>query len=114
MGAITIEAEEEELEALNDWMEAQGLPRGVQSFDFADSVSGEQKAVFDLAWPDGIQEELSQPVAVLLSEGAETVGIASKAGFRCFTTAQDFRDYVERDILASEGQGLASEAVSVS
>lgn len=114
VGAITIEAEEEELEALNDWMEAQGLPRGVQSFDFADSVSGEQKAVFDLAWPDGIQEELSQPVAVLLNEGAETVGIASKAGFRCFTTAQDFRDYVEKDILAGEGEGLASEAVSVS
>ena len=97
---------EEELEILNDWVEAQGLPRGVLAFDFADQVSGEQKAVFDLAWPNGIQEELSQPVAVLLNENSETLALASRAGFRCFTAAQDFKDYVEKDILAGEGQGV--------
>ena len=105
VGGITSEAEEEELEILNDWMEAQGLPRGVLAFDFADEVSGEQKAVFDLAWPNGIQEELSQPVAVLLNENSETLALASRAGFRCFTTGQEFKDYVEKDILAGEGQG---------
>lgn len=110
MGAISTEAEEEELEALNDWVEAQGLPRGVLAFDFADPVTGEQKAVFDLAWPDGVQEELSQPVAVLLNEGSETIGIASKAGFRCFVSVKDFKDYVEKEILAGEGQGMAREA----
>ena len=83
-GGITSEAEEEELEVLNDWVEAQELPRGVLAFDFADQVSGEQKAVFDLAWPNGIQEELSQPVAVLLNENSETLALASRAGFRCF------------------------------
>ena len=51
---------------------AQGLPLGLLAYDFADPESGEQKAVFDLAWPNGIQEELSQPVAVLLNETAET------------------------------------------
>jgi len=111
VGAISTEAEEEELEALNDWVEAQGLPRGVLAFDFADPVSGEQKAVFDLAWPDGIQQELSQPVAVLLNEGSETIGIASRAGFRCFTSVRDFKDYVEKEILAGEVQSYAGEAV---
>jgi len=101
-GGISSEAEEDELEALNEWMEAQGLPRGVLAFDFAYETSGEQRAVFDLAWPSGIQEELSQPVAVLLNEGAETLALANRAGFRCFTTSQDFRDYVEREILASK------------
>jgi hypothetical protein len=110
VGGITSEAEEEELEILNDWVEAQGLPRGVLAFDFADQVSGEQKAVFDLAWPNGIQEELSQPVAVLLNENSETLALASRAGFRCFTAAQDFKDYVEKDILAGEGQGLPAAA----
>ncbi len=104
-GGITSEAEEEELEVLNDWVVAQGLPPGVLAFDFADQVSGEQKAVFDLAWPSGIQEELSQPVAVLLNENSETLALASRAGFRCFTAAQEFKDYVEKDILAAEGQG---------
>ena len=85
-GGITSEEEEEQLEALNDWMEAQGLPRGVLAYDFADAATGEQKAVFDLAWPNGIQEELSQPVAVLLNESTETIAIASQAGYRCFTS----------------------------
>jgi len=110
VGGITSEAEEEELEILNDWVEAQGLPRGVLAFDFADQVSGEQKAVFDLDWPNGIQEELSQPVAVLLNENSETLALASRAGFLCFTTAQDFKDYVEKDILAGEGQGVPAAA----
>ena len=104
-GGITSEAEEEQLEALNDWMEAYGVPRGVLSYDFADSATGEQKAVFDLAWPSGVQEELSQPVAVLLNEGSETIGIASQAGYRCFTSIEEFRRYVEHDILAGASDG---------
>ena len=99
-GGVTSEEEEEQLEAINDWMEEQGLPRGVLAYDFADAATGEQKAVFDLAWPNGIQEELSQPVAVLLNESAETIGIASQAGYRCFNGINEFRCYVENDILA--------------
>lgn len=105
VGAITTEAEEEELENLNNWIKKLGLPRGVLAFDCADQISGQQKAVFDLAWPDGIQQELSQPVAVLLSGEAETVGIASRAGFRCFTTIQGFKDYIETEILAGAVAG---------
>jgi hypothetical protein len=100
--ASKVAKEEEELEALNDWVEAQGLPRGMLAFDFADEVSGEQKAVFDLAWPNGIQAELSQPVAVLLNENTDTLALANRAGFRCFTTAPGFRDYVQQEILANE------------
>ena len=99
---ITSEEEEEQLEALNDWMESQGLPRGVLAYDFADAATGEQKAVFDLAWPHGIQEELSQPVTVLLNESTETIGIASQSGYRCFTTTEEFRRYVESEILVRE------------
>jgi hypothetical protein len=99
-GGITSEAEEEALEELNAWMESRGLPQGLLSFDFADPETGEQKAVLDLAWPNGIQEELSQPVAVLLNEGNETLAIASTAGFRCFTEVGDFKRYVEVEILA--------------
>lgn len=99
VGGITSDAEEAELESLNGWMEAQGLPRGIVAFEFADPTSGEQKAIFDLAWPNGIQEELSQPVAVLLNEDAFTILMASQAGFRCFTSVADFRRYVTSEIL---------------
>ncbi len=99
---ITSEAEEEELEAINAWIEEYELPRGVLAYDFADTVTGEQKAVFDLAWPSGIQEELSQPIAVLLNESNETLAIASQAGFRCFTTIEKFKRYVEAEILVQD------------
>jgi hypothetical protein len=101
-GGITSEEEEGQLEALNDWMEAQGLPRGLLAYDFADASTGEQKAVLDLAWPNGIQEELSQPVIVLLNGSTETIGIASQSGYRCFTTTEKFRRYVESEILVLE------------
>jgi Protein of unknown function DUF262 len=101
-GGITTQEEEEQLEALNDWMEEQGLPPGVLAYDFADVDTGEQKAVFDLAWPNGIQEELSQPVAVLLNEGTDTIAIASHAGYRCFTTDSEFRRYVQAEILVEQ------------
>jgi hypothetical protein len=102
-GGITSEEEEEQLEALNDWMESQNLARGLMAHDFADAT-GKQVAVFDLAWPVGIQQELSQPVAVLLNEPADTISLANQAGFRCFTTTEDFRHYVNTEILAGEAQ----------
>lgn len=102
VGGITSEEEELQVEALNHWMEEHGLPHGTVSFDFSDAETGEQRAVFDLAWPNGIQEELSQPVALLLNEPGEVIAIASQAGYRCFQTVADLKRYVESDILVSE------------
>ncbi|TPE46529.1 GmrSD restriction endonuclease domain-containing protein [Amaricoccus solimangrovi] len=101
-GGITSEDEEQELEAINAWMEESGLPQGEIAFDFADPETGQQRAVFDLAWPNGIQEELSQPVALLLNEGSDVLAIASQAGFRCFVSADELRRYVKSEILAEE------------
>jgi hypothetical protein len=102
-GSISSAEEEQELTELNDWIEDQGLPRGMLSYGFVNPATGEQKAVFDLAWPNGVQEELSQPVAVLLNEEPETVGIASQGGYRAFTTVADFRAYVNAEILGGQG-----------
>jgi len=101
-GGIISETEEEDLAALNNWVEAQGLPRGQMPFEYTDPNTGEQRAVFDLAWPEGLQQGLTQPVAVLLNEGAETLALASSAGFRCFTSVPAFNDYVAREILSQE------------
>ena len=102
VGGISSQEEDQQLEALNEWMEVRGLPRGQIAYDFADSATGKQNAIFDLAWPNGIQEELSQPVAVLLNEGAETIGIANQAGFRCFTSVDKFKSYVQTEVLAED------------
>lgn len=99
IGGITSEEEEQELEELNRWIAEHSLPQGQLAYAFADEETGEQKAVFDLAWPDGIQAGLSQPVAVLLNEGRDVIALASGAGYRCFTTPTDFRQYVEDEFL---------------
>ena len=101
-GGISNEAEEAQLTELNDWVVSQGLPPGEMNYDFADPATGEQQAVFDLAWPNGIQEELSAPVVVLLDEAAEMLALASAAGYRCFTSVSAFREYIKKDILALE------------
>lgn len=107
LGGIAGEDEAKELEALNAWVAAQGLAHGHMAYDFVDPVTGEQRAIFDLVWPNGVQEELTEPVAVVLGESAELISLASSAGFRCFTSTADFRSYVER--LTVPGNRLAAE-----
>ena len=102
---VESEAEEAELGAINAWVVEQGLPRGTIDYDFSDPQTGEQIAVFDLAWPMGLQEELSQPVVVLLNEEAAVITLASQAGYRCFTDAASFRKYVEAEVLSEAVDG---------
>ena len=101
-GGIDSEAEEAELGTLNKWLAERDLPRGHLAFDYADPATGAQTAVFDLAWPEGLQPGLTGPVAVLLNETAEVLSIASAAGYRCFTSGAAFRTYVEGEILRGE------------
>ena len=102
LGGIATEAEEREIEAINEWVERQGLPRGQTSFDLSDETTGTQLAILDLAWPDGLQPGLSVPVAVLLNEPAEVLSRVSEAGYHFLTTADSFRTYVNAEILASD------------
>lgn len=99
-GGITSEAEEEALIELNEWVIGKGLPEGEFLFELADPDSGQPIAALDVAWPDGLQPGLSQPVAVLIDEDIETIEAASLAGFRCFTEIEAFKHHVERDVLA--------------
>ena len=93
--------DEEDFKKLNKWMQEKALPSGIISFDFANPESGQQRAVFDMAWPSGVQENLTQPVAVLIDQDKTVLPIANQAGFRCFRTVSDFKSYVETEILDS-------------
>jgi hypothetical protein len=98
-GMISSEPEERELEDVNTWVQEMGLPTGILSYEFTDLETGAQTAILDLAWPNGVQPGLSQPAALLLDESVETIVLASRAGFRCFTVSEDFRQYVRDEIL---------------
>jgi hypothetical protein len=87
--------------ALNHWAEDHGLAAGIIGFELVDQESGQQQAVLDLAWPDGVRQELTEPVAILVDEGADVLALANAAGFRCFTSIDAFRQYAETQINGS-------------
>jgi hypothetical protein len=96
-------ADAEELQRIqecNEWVIAQGLPRGEALFELVNPETGAPLAVIDLAWPRGLQEGLTQPVALVINEGAEVEELLNRAGYRFFTDAVELCAYVEREILA--------------
>jgi hypothetical protein len=108
LGGVESAEEEAVLLDLNGWVEAQGLPAGRYLHELADAESGEPIAVLDVAWPGGLQEGLSEPVAVLLNEGPEVLAYASRFGFRCFTQVDDFKRYLLREVLIQESIEVAA------
>ena len=100
IGDVADDIEMKSLNDLNEWAEEQGFARGELSHEYSDADSGDQLAVFDLVWPNGLQPGLTEPVAVLLNEGSEVISLANTAGFRCFTTPTAFKKYVNSILLA--------------
>ncbi len=100
--------EDDEKLACAYWAEEIGLPSPQIDFVYVDEGSGEDLAIFDLAWPDGLQPGLSQPAAVLLDEPREVEESANRAGYRFFTTVEEFKQYVEKTILADPEEIIAS------
>ena len=101
-GSIESEEERDLLRGCNRWIVDRQLPEGRFEYELADSETGQPVAVLDLAWPHGLQPGLSEPVAVLLDEGPETLAQANNAGFRCFTSIEVFQTYVKAEILATQ------------
>ena len=93
-------SEEDLLIACNEWVIAQGLPEGEFLYELVEPETNNVIAVIDLAWTDGLQEGLSQPVALLIDEDTSTEEAVNQAGFRFFTDFDEFKQYVKNDILA--------------
>jgi hypothetical protein len=99
-GGIADDEEESKLLRCNKWVMQQGLAEGELDFDLLDGETHGQLAVLDLAWPRGLQEGLTEPVALLIDEDSDVEELASQAGFRFFTSMASFRRYVKHEILA--------------
>ena len=95
-GGIETDEEMQVLIDLNDWVVQRGLPEGELEYELADDESGRPLAVLDLAWPEGLQPGLTQPVAVLLDETGDTEKAANAVGFLFFTEADEFRQHVQK------------------
>ncbi len=96
--SVESDDEDSQLHQTMDWMEKIGLPRGEYGYELHDKYS-ERIVVLDLAWPLGVTEGISQQAALLINEEEETLQLASRNGFTCFTTFEQLKQYVQHEIL---------------
>jgi len=99
-GTVASDEEERLIRECNRWIVGQGLPAGEYMYELADPETGESLAILDLAWPQGLQEGYSEPVALLIDEGKDTEQAVNQAGYRYFTNVEELQTYVRREILA--------------
>lgn len=98
-GGFANDAEEQRIKELNDWVQGHGLKRGHECFEHVDPKTGDSLAILDLAWPSGLQSELTTPVAILLDEPSRVLELANRAGYQYFTSIEQFKDYVRSGFL---------------
>ena len=98
MGGLASAQEEASLASLRSWAASRGLSEGVLGLELSDPETGQQQAVLDLAWPEGVRQELTEPVAVLIDESPDLLALASSRGFRCFASVEAFQHYVQTEI----------------
>lgn len=101
-GSVDSDEEMQFLAEVNDWVVGHGLPGGTFEHELADAHTGQPLAVFDLAWPNGLQEGLSQPVVLLMGESLAAEEAANSAGYRFFTGVDAFKQHVRAEVLAQE------------
>jgi hypothetical protein len=103
-GSVETDEELQMLVDCNDWVVSHGLPDGELMYELVDDATGQPLAYLDLAWPNGLQEGLSQPVALLIDEGDDTEDRANAAGFRYFNSVSSFKQYVRKEILSLDSE----------
>jgi hypothetical protein len=91
--------EAREIARCRAWVAEQDLAEGIEDYELVDEMTGDALAILDLAWPEGMQLERTEPVALLLNESPEVERAAAAHGFRFFTSPAALRHYVEREVL---------------
>ena len=99
--SIADDEEDALINEINEWAQSKGLSAGIIGYELVDPVTDEQLAMFDLAWPEGIQSELSEPVAVLINEEQDVLVAANRHGYRFFVNKEDFQSYINNEILSN-------------
>ncbi len=105
-GGIESKDEEEIIQSVQEWLEQKGLPTGEVEYELMDKESGKNIAILDIAWPDGVQVGLSDPMALLLDEPAEVLNAANREGFQLFENAEELKTHVANKLLGDHLYGL--------
>jgi hypothetical protein len=99
------EALDPEIVELLAWIDQRKLPPPQVDLEIVDPETQTPIVVADLAWPRGVQEGLGDPLAFELGADDRLVTQLATLGYRCFTTSDSLRRYLE-----AGHNGLAEEA----
>ena len=94
--------EERIIGELQTWLGENGFAIGELDHELVEA-DGSAGTILDIAWPRGLQPELSEPIALLLNEPSAVVQAATDHGYRPFADAEKLRAYAE-DLAAATGR----------
>ena len=95
-------AEKTEIKQLLAWLEERGLPKPELDVELCEPDSTEVLTIVDAAWPKGIQEGYSQPVAVVFEDSDDAETWANLLGYRLFTSLPMLYRYIEKEIIGDK------------
>ena len=96
--SLEIKDLDDDLMEILTWIEDKDLPIPEISFEISDPETGESLTIMELAWPNGLQEGYSQPLALVFEINKETEMILNKAGYVYFNSIEALRRYLEEKI----------------
>jgi hypothetical protein len=101
-------SESQQIAELREWLVENLFDAGKTSVEIP-ATGNHPSVVLDVAWPSGVQPELTEPVALLIDESVEVWNAAAAYGYRVFVSAEALRDYCQTLLFT---QGLAPASVS--
>jgi len=90
--------EDDELQSLISWAVNNGLPKAEINFEVYDPNTDEVLTVVNEAWPRGLQEGYSQPIALILDVDEHKAAILNQVGYRFFTSKEALRGHLKEQI----------------
>ncbi len=107
-GEEEVSPEKPEINELLAWLEEHHLPKPELDYELCEPDSTTVLTIVDAAWPKGIQESYSKPVALVLEGREDAAEWAGLLDYRVFTSLPILYSYIEREILANGYQASAS------
>lgn len=103
--------EDDEVDAVCHLAERLGIAAPEPHYEISDADTGEALAIADIAWPQGIQPGLTEPVALLFDPDMQTEERLGELGYRFFTTTQKLVWHLEELLgIDIDGDQIIGEA----
>jgi hypothetical protein len=93
LAPVSVSVADDEVNSLLKWINDKNLPKPQVDYEVCDA-DGNVLTVVDLAWPDGVQMDYSEPVALVLEPDEQQMDILSRAGYKVFSKQDTIKSYL--------------------